>query len=208
MKNYRKLIFPSPYGVSFILTTIIYHTYYKPQIWFPSPYGVSFILTLHLPYRHPILRLVHGFPSPYGVSFILTIAVNHNLGVIDIKFPSPYGVSFILTSLLDAYGLSSYFISVSLWSIIHSYYFPNCFYSRFKPIFPSPYGVSFILTFVNFIINFSLNYISVSLWSIIHSYLTNLYTSGSLKKGKFPSPYGVSFILTLWSKKSFIAIYF
>ena len=66
----------------------------------------------------------------------------------DYQFPSPYGVSFILTEELgefnDLYILK---VSVSLWSIIHSYVqrMENQTCDNFKT-FPSPYGVSFILT--------------------------------------------------------------
>ena len=62
---------------------------------FPSPYGVIFILTIMVISLGGDLYV--KFPSPYRVISILTygvIAINHNLGVIE--FPSPYGVIFIL----------------------------------------------------------------------------------------------------------------
>ena len=49
--------------------------------------------------------------------------------------------------------------------------------------FPSPYGVSFIL-------------------------MQLALDSKHDGAGVFPSPYGVSFILILWSKNSFVAIFF
>ena len=62
---------------------------------FPSPYGVSFIL-MYLVQKHIEIFTSLRFPSPYGVSFILIIIFNDD-GTIDIhEFPSPYGVSFIL----------------------------------------------------------------------------------------------------------------
>ena len=89
------------------------------------------------------------------------------------KFPSPYGVSFILIYVLN--NCNSYKdieVSVSLWSIIHSYFKSDgkqC--NLFIKWFPSPYGVSFILIYV---LNNCNSYkdieVSVSLWSIIHSY--------------------------------------
>ena len=62
-------------------------------------------------------------------------------------------------------------VSVSLQSIIHSYWNDDYFYiDAYGNLFPSPYGVIFILTVE---------------WSTIMDPLH-----------KFPSPYGVSFILT------------
>ena len=93
------------------------------------------------------------------------------------EFPSPYGVSFILIKNVKCIK-SRDRVSVSLWSIIHSYR------SKMKKllnvsnhVFPSPYRVIFILT------SFNLYYYWY--WML------------------FPSPYGVIFILTLWSKPSY-----
>ena len=88
---------------------------------FPSPYGVSFILTFII-YTYTIIFQVL-FPSPYGVSFILTEKVEHVKDLEEIKFPSPYGVSFILTCFIWHLYLHYTLVSVSLWSIIHSYLF-------------------------------------------------------------------------------------
>ena len=60
---------------------------------FPSPYGVSFILILNMRLKDKFNSLL--FPSPYGVSFILIRIKKLPLKNIE-KFPSPYGVSFIL----------------------------------------------------------------------------------------------------------------
>ena len=61
---------------------------------FPSPYGVIFILTKDIPVE---LQEWVRFPSPYGVSFILIQLSGEVVRVVKHdKFPSPYGVSFIL----------------------------------------------------------------------------------------------------------------
>ena len=62
-------------------------------------------------------------------------------------------------------------VSVSLWSIIHSYILYTTDYPRV-----ATFGVS------------------VSLWSIIHSY-SYKSCDRDLRVPEFPSPYGVSFIL-------------
>ena len=115
--------FPSPYGVSFILTgnggsgkpnamgklnfrlLTEYHSFLLaftkkgyPAFWekgFPSPYGVSFILTYDFfdeLYNHSkkSFRLLTEYHS-----FLLLGNIYENPELI--KFPSPYGVSFILT---------------------------------------------------------------------------------------------------------------
>ena len=62
------------------------------------------------------------FPSPYGVSFILIfIKEDDDMKSINV-FPSSYEVSFILIyNNYSVYRSSSIKVSVSLWSIIHSY---------------------------------------------------------------------------------------
>ena len=60
------------------------------------------------------------------------------------EFPSPYGVSFILTSDLNVNTKHKH-VSVSLWSIIHSYEDLYAVQSYLVEKFPSPYGVLFIL---------------------------------------------------------------
>ena len=63
------------------------------------------------------------FPSPYGVIFILT-ETGRSIRMTNLKFPSPYRVSFILiynTRMVNHIRCYSS-VSVSLWSIIHSYW--------------------------------------------------------------------------------------
>ena len=62
---------------------------------FPSPYGVSFILIVKLAFRLKNKESLE-FPSPYGVSFILMYQKLTMKSGNVIEFPSPYGVSFIL----------------------------------------------------------------------------------------------------------------
>ena len=88
------------------------------------------------------------------------------------KFPSPYGVSFILIVNNDADMEILMFVSVSLWSIIHSYRNVFNLLDSDSLEFTSPYGVSFILMVkqkrwkdISKVLWFS-----VSLRSIIHSY--------------------------------------
>ena len=62
---------------------------------FPSPYGVSFILIICT--SSDCSSCWCWFPSPYGVSFILIlICLGFSVGDNGVMFPSPYGVSFIL----------------------------------------------------------------------------------------------------------------
>ena len=70
------------------------------MLWmFPSPYGVSFILMINM--YADIEIAVIKFPSPYGVSFILMyLRLEMYLIFYIVKFPSPYGVSFILMKML------------------------------------------------------------------------------------------------------------
>ena len=137
-------IFPSPYGVSFILIFVTEDELEWLQV-FPSPYGVSFIfIWLDLWIKKGVTRL---FPSPYRVSFILILkTVNFWSSLKNFrllteyhsflwtmgtkkeyiwtkKFPSPYRVSFILMSLKIVYKKQKvyYLVFVSLRSIIHSY---------------------------------------------------------------------------------------
>ena len=136
------------------------------------------------------------FPSPYGVSFILIqIVICEATGDVW-KFPSPYGVSFILMG--NEIYLSSSFIykvSVSLWSIIHSYdtskILDGMYYLSFR-LLMEYHSFLFEVEFSSYT-NVS-DIVSVSLRSYIHSYLLQgkQYVES---KGKFPSPYGVIFIL-------------
>ena len=140
-------IFPSPYGVSFILTRLLfrfikwdvwsfrllteYHSFlqgkfladvFKEHFKFPSPYGVSFILTCFpklLP--SPWILL---FPSPYGVSFILTLRTNLEIfREIKTNFRLLTEYHSFLPVSIELNKLSQDIISVSLRSIIHSYYY-------------------------------------------------------------------------------------
>ena len=67
-KQFAKLSFPSPCGVSFILISALYKFGKNLAKEFPSPYGVSFILIIE---AEIYVRDGIMFPSPYGVSFIL-----------------------------------------------------------------------------------------------------------------------------------------
>ena len=64
---------------------------------------------------------VKEFPSPYGVLFILILKPYTIIGEYGTVFPSPYGVLFILMLKLIIAKLYILQVSVSLWSIIHSY---------------------------------------------------------------------------------------
>ena len=118
---------------------------------FPSPYGVSFILIIS------IAIVVYIFLIKKWVSVSLR-SIIHSYFIKDIKevteyiqFPSPYGVSFILIQWYKAlYPRKIYKVSVSLRSIIHSY-------GRWC---------------INDIHQYT-DSVSVSLRSIIHSYLSN-----------------------------------
>ena len=162
------LKFPSPYGVSFILIDKMITQIKHLTGEFPSPYGVIFILTESI-FLY-VTGLTVAFPSPYGVSFIL-MCNNQSMVIINIlsfrllmeyhsflfrtvfdfedsyiEFPSPYGVSFILI-IDENNGINGKgYVSVSLWSIIHSYFKKSSLYKSFDIK------------------------VSVSLWSIIHSY--------------------------------------
>ena len=124
------------------------------------------------------MYLQNTFLSPYGVIFILIWELCYSTDITD-EFPSPYGVSFILiynTRMVNHIRCYSS-VSVSLWSIIHSY-----------------------LIFVTSYIKFCSFIVSVSLQSYIHSYSPDMldrYLAGDW----FPSPYGVIFILTLEHQK-------
>ena len=137
---------------------------------FPSPYGVIFTLTL----RDKILMMyVYKFPSPCGVIFILTPLS---------KFNKMTGRSMCFRLLTELYSFlltcrsfiewRLYKVSVSLWSIIHSYFHIFRYGNYEKSRFPSPYGVIFILIRGR------------------HELPVNNYVF------EFPSPYGVIFILT------------
>lgn len=90
------------------------------------------------------------------------------------KFPSPYEVLFILikSTFINKRKITNW-VSVSLWSIIHSYGAQQLATYRMQKdsMFPSPCGVSFILIcFLKIIRIHTSTEVSVSLRSIIHSY--------------------------------------
>ena len=116
--------------------------------------------------------VILSFPSPYGVSFILILFDADNSALWEVKFPSPYGVSFILIQNRTNHHSKSLYVSVSLRSIIHSYFkHTYCYLYIFnKKVFPSPYGVSFILMEWYYMYQKLTMKVSVSLRSIIHSY--------------------------------------
>ena len=103
----------------------------------------SFLLYLSI----AIVIYIFLFPSPYGVSFILIDVFEISVTNWLYKFPSPYGVIFILICLnLEDWEVDFNEVSVSLWSIIHSYKIKIELIKQMKNMFPSPYGVIFILT--------------------------------------------------------------
>ena len=114
---------------------------------FPSPYGVSFILILNIEIDTITEKYSFRLLTEYH-SFLWYTYLYHKRGIH--LFPSPYGVSFILICNAGKDTKIQFrYVSVSLRSIIHSYfsnkfsYFSSCFH------------------------------VSVSLRSIIHSYLNN-----------------------------------
>ena len=167
-------IFPSPYGVSFILIrtedgvylycrTINnfrllteYHSFLlvngTHKVKYTSPISVSLRSIIHSYYiqeKSIIPVIVETFPSPYGVSFILIwfeISFYHLL--FPWGFPSPYGVSFILILYIPFNSFTcsdvKYF---RLLTEYHSFLLLKEFLSMdiYQVWFPSPYGVSFIL---------------------------------------------------------------
>ena len=112
-------------------------------------------------------------------------------------------------------------ISVSLRSIIHSYYYKDVLYNFLTSLFPSPYGVSFILIYISIAIviyiflikNFRLlteyhsflykwnfskttgKHRNFRLLTEYHSFLFKKIGVNGYNTSRFPSPYGVSFIL-------------
>ena len=91
-------------------------------------------------------------------------------------FPSPYGVSFILTQeLLKWLKASNNLVSVSLWSIIHSYEKINLGLGNL--------GESFRLL------------------TEYHSFLLEKIFGVNYKEYQFPSPYEVIFTFILYYKR-------
>ena len=111
------------------------------------------------------------FPSPYGVSFILILLFYFNCFILSMSFRllTEYHSFLLKTVSIHSFKRE---VSVSLWSIIHSYADDRTSVIKFDiNAFPSPYGVSFILID------------KITCMNII------------LEAKGFPSPYGVSFIL-------------
>ena len=116
-------MFPSPYGVSFILIS-----YYCLSRW-SNEYDVSVslrsIIHSYLYYYNIILVSKLQFPSPYGVSFILIV----NTGIIQEQRGSIESFRLLteyhsfLFYFINSFIFSIYEkVSVSLRSIIHSYF--------------------------------------------------------------------------------------
>ena len=80
-------------------------------------------------------------------SFLCGINFYNTTPAMASRFPSPYGVSFILMETIWNVSKAAMIVSVSLWSIIHSYNKMSVKYDKklMLKAFPSPYGVSFIL---------------------------------------------------------------
>ena len=80
-----------------------------------------------------------------------------------------------------------YKVSVSLRSIVHSYYEDYEYYSRTILQFPSPYGVSFILMWMKDYMKILklIKRVSVSLRSIVHSYFTKCISYNAVASAGF-----------------------
>ena len=112
------------------------------------------------------------FLSPYGVIFILT-ETGRSIRMTNLKFPSPYRESFILiynTRMVNHIRCYSS-VSVSLWSIIHSY-------------------LRITLCTLNLL--FSSDF---RLFTELYSFLPKRILRVNDDSIEFPSPCGVSFIL-------------
>ena len=116
---------------------------------FPSPYGVSFILILsdndiNCYCEEASFRLLTEYHS-FLCCKMLNIKENGIIG----EFPSPYGVSFILIlkelkKFLDENMIYSGFRLLTEYHSFLSFSLYNLTF-RLYLLFPSPYGVSFIL---------------------------------------------------------------
>ena len=156
---------------SFLLIRITYYCIHM-YVRFPSPYGVIFILTKLISLfsnedenDFRLLMEYHSFlfDESQKLFELWTLKVSVSLRsyihsysnntattetVAQPSFPSPYGVSFILMKTTKLWYKINCTVSVSLWSIIHSYWLVVVLNKKIKSI-----------------------QVSVSLWSIIHSYL-------------------------------------
>ena len=93
---------------------------------FPSPYGVSFILII-APSTEEAQNDIFVSVSLRSIIHSYVILSFSNGVNIVIRFPSPYGVSFILINMFLNKTCKELekFVSVSLRSIIHSYFNKN-----------------------------------------------------------------------------------
>ena len=147
IKELDNKVFPSPYGVIFILTKILYlRSVSYNNSWFPSPYGVSFIL---IKQNHIFIEVERYFGFRLLMelySFLHTS--NLYCHFIDNQFPSPYGVIFILTEISKRGSWFRYrIVSVSLWSIIHSY----CTKLKFKLLQKSKKSFRLLMEYHSFL---------------------------------------------------------
>ena len=146
----------------------------------------SYIYSYWLLHDFYVLKgLSFKFPSPYGVSFILIVNAELYVSMVYFKFPSPYGVSFILINI-ESYS-DEYQKTISFRLLMELYSFLQ--------------GVSSSIMFLILAYFRLLTELYSFLW-------TDSFYRMLLCACLFPSPYGVIFILILWSKNSFIAIYF
>ena len=140
------MLFPSPYGVIFILTciSISHHTpFYISFRLLTELYSflLTFNLTLSIKYSSLVSVSLRSYIHSYGISQTI-----YESTVQTFKFPSPYGVIFILTNLTKLY----YNRSIKCWfpSPYGVIFILTCLKVLYSPLvsFPSPYGVIFILT--------------------------------------------------------------
>ena len=139
---------------------------------FPSPYGVSFILIFKQNLQALLEKVGFRLLTEYH-SFLFIDKFNGYTLISELQFPSPYGVSFILILLYKYLEQQLHSVSVSLRSIIHSYK-AFLLVSSYIPIFSfrllTEYH-SFLLTYTLTFLKQKISlFVSVSLRSIIHSY--------------------------------------
>ena len=165
---------------------------------FPSPYGVSFILIfifLFLIIQWGGFRLLTGYHSFLSNLFAISVTS------IFLMFPSPYGVSFILICVFIFYKMQCWLFSFRLLMEYHSFLFRLVilivlviilsfrllmeYHSFLLIIKPLLMLILCIFSFRLLMEYHSFLWVSACEWLIFGKYI------------KFPSPYGVSFILIL-----------
>ena len=119
-------MFPSPYGVSFILIykKCFQHIYIKIYV---SVSLRSIIHSYERWRRYRSYKRKSKFPSPYGVSFILMDMIIEAVAdtiVLGFRLLTEYHSFLFINSLID-YEITEDEVSVSLRSIIHSYFIVN-----------------------------------------------------------------------------------